>query len=497
MNKLFLFLVVITLALASCENETQREERLARTYCSSCHQFPEPALLDKKTWTQKVLPEMAFRMGVDLSLLMNLPPGDYPFVVQTLPNSAMVNPEDWAAIVRYFEREAPDTILVDAPKPAEPLNQFNAEAITLPASNRFPMLSLLKVDTLNKRIFTSNRSNWLHQWDYNFMPLDSVQLFSPVSSISFTPDIVLASMGIMDPNDQPRGALLKLTEGKTISLIDSLKRPVFVTASDFNQDGLMDYIVCNFGNYEGNLLLLENLGNEKFRKHMLSGLPGARKAIVNDFNNDGLPDILAQLTQGDEQISLFTNGGNFRFKITTLLRFPSVYGSSYFEVIDFNQDGHFDILYANGDNADYSIILKPYHGVRIFLNDGKNHFTESWFHHIPGCSWATARDFDSDGDIDMAAIAFFPDFNRAPEQSFIYFENQQGKLTPFSTPLATRGRWLIMETVDIDADQDEDILLGALNFNNGVPTTIVEGWKSNPVSILLLRNNKNLRSVVN
>ncbi|HCZ37445.1 MAG TPA: hypothetical protein DHV26_16120, partial [Cytophagales bacterium] len=91
MRKHFLFISTLLLALAGCQNEAQREERLARTYCSSCHQFPEPALLDKKTWAKKVLPEMAFRMGVDLSQLFNLPQNDYPFVSETLPNSPMVS----------------------------------------------------------------------------------------------------------------------------------------------------------------------------------------------------------------------------------------------------------------------------------------------------------------------------------------------------------------------------------------------------------------------
>jgi hypothetical protein len=39
-------------------------------------------------------------------------------------------------------------------------------------------------------------------------------------------------------------------------------------------------------------------------------------------------------------------------------------------------------------------------------------------------------------------------------------------------------------------------LLGALNFNNGVPANMVAGWKEKPVSILLLRNNKNTKSIV-
>lgn len=485
------FLLIITLiSLSSCEKEEQREERLARTYCSSCHQFPEPALLDKKTWTKSVLPEMAFRMGVDMSQLFNLPKNDYPFVTQTLPNSPMVSPEEWEAIVRYFEREAPDTLHIEPPVTTQPLTQFKVEGISLKASNKFPMLSLLQVDTTNQKIFTSNRAGWFHKYNYSFQPLDSLHLYSPVSSISLTPEPVLAAMGIMDPNDQPRGSLLKLAGDKTELLEDSLKRPVFVSSADFNGDKKTDYVVCNFGNYGGDLQILE-AAQGGFTKHILSPLPGARKVIVQDFNGDGLPDVLALLTQGDEQVVLYTNGGGFKFKITTLLRFPSVYGSSYFELADFNNDGHFDILYTNGDNADYSLIFKPYHGVRIFINNGQNQFAESWFYNMLGCSWAVARDFDQDGDQDIAAISFFPDFAKSPEQSFIYFENQDGKFKPYTTPMATQGRWLLMEVLDIDNDKDKDILLGALDFNIGVPPQVMEKWKANPVSILLLRNNRN------
>ncbi|MCB0564242.1 MAG: VCBS repeat-containing protein [Phaeodactylibacter sp.] len=51
---------------------------------------------------------------------------------------------------------------------------------------------------------------------------------------------------------------------------------------------------------------------------------------------------------------------------------------------DLNQDGREDILYVNGDNADYSIVDKPYHGVRLFLNNGNNEFSEKYFHPMPG-----------------------------------------------------------------------------------------------------------------
>lgn len=36
------------------------------------------------------------------------------------------------------------------------------------------------------------------------------------------------------------------------------------------------------------------------------------------------------------------------------MRFPPVYGSSFIELADFNNDQFPDLLYSNGDNGDYS-----------------------------------------------------------------------------------------------------------------------------------------------
>jgi hypothetical protein len=210
--------------------------------------------------------------------------------------------------------------------------------------------------------------------------------------------------------------------------------------------------------------------------------------IIRDIDNNGKLDILVLMSQGDEKIMAILNQGDFRFRANTLLQFPPVYGSSYFDLADFNDDGKFDILYTNGDNADYSIILKPYHGVRIFLNNGNNEFQESWFYNMHGASQATARDFDDDGDLDIVAISFFPDFARSSREGFLYFENKDGSFFPQTIPLANAGRWLTMETADIDLDGDTDVLLGALDFNDGVPAPLVEEWKRGNVTMMVLRN---------
>src|SRR5690606_36322173 len=160
-----------------------------------------------------------------------------------------------------------------------------------------------------------------------------------------------------------------------MTILDSLKRPVHVTRADLNGDATDEYIVCEFGNYTGQLVIYEQHDTKPIR-HVLSPSPGTRRTIVRDFNNDGMNDILALFTQGDERVVLFANKGRMHFDQRILLRFPPVYGSSYIEAADFNTDGFVDLAVTHGDNGDFSVIVKPYHGVSVYLNDKINNFNK-------------------------------------------------------------------------------------------------------------------------
>jgi hypothetical protein len=475
--------------LFSCFSRQNKGEQLAKQHCGSCHLFPDPTLLDKKSWEKSVLPQMAFRMGIDYSMLSTISFDDYAAVTRVLPGQAIVDAEEWEAIRSYYLVNSPDTLKASTPTVANRIKLFQAEPYQLPIS---PLITFIKSDSLSRKVFVGSRLKKLYKLTEKLVVEDSFQLSSPPSHLLRSGDgeLTLLLMGIMDPNDQSNGevARLHVTDHTLSKMIDSLKRPVHFEMTDLNSDGLEDIVVCAFGNYSGALLAYKNLGGGTFEKKTLQSLPGARRVIIRDFDNNGLVDILALMSQGDEKLILLLNHGNFNFRINTLLRFPPVYGSSYFDVADFNNDGKFDILYANGDNADYSKILKPYHGIRIFLNDGKNDFKETWFYNMHGASQAVARDFDLDGDLDIAAISFFPDFRNHADQGFIYFENTNGKFLPQTTPLAAAGRWLTMEPSDIDHDGDCDLMLGALNFNSGVPDSLMIEWTAGKTSILMLRN---------
>lgn len=474
--------VVLTITI-SCTTKEQSQELLVQQYCGSCHATPEPSLLSKDAW-RTVLPQMAVRMGVSIAPLTRLNEQEYGYVIETLPKTPMISNEDFQAIMAYYEREAPDSLALPKDFEAKELKQFSVTSIKSRTGR--PATCMLQADTVHKQIWTANRHNVMYKYSYDFKILDSVKVAGPASSaITDETSPLLALMGIMDPNDQPKGSVLDLKTGKT--LIDSIKRPVQIVRADLNNDKKDDIVVCAFGNYGGELAVYEN-SDGQYIKHSISGLPGARKAVVRDFNNDGMNDVLVMFSQGDENISLYTNAGNFRFRVTTLLRFPPVYGSEYFDIVDFNKDGNWDLVYINGDNNDYSKIFKPYHGVRVYLNDGQNHFKESFFQQLYGGSMAIARDFDNDGDVDIAAVAFFPDFARTPERGFVYLENNNGKMEPYTTKMGMDGRWLLMESVDLDSDGYLDLVLSALNFEDGITTGIGYRWKDNPVDFLVLKN---------
>jgi FG-GAP-like repeat len=224
--------------------------------------------------------------------------------------------------------------------------------------------------------------------------------------------------------------------------------------------------------------------------HPLNAIPGALQTFVRDLNGDKLPDIIALMAQGNEGVFSFINQGKGEFLEKQVLQFPSIYGSSSIDLIDFDGDGDEDILYVNGDNGDYSRITKPYHGIRIFLNNGKNEFQEKYFFQMNGATKAIAKDFDNDGDLDIAAIAFFADFSQKPQNSFVVLENK-GKLNfiPKSSDLTAQGRWLTMEATDFDKDGDQDILLGScVDVPLKAPQEIKTEWKKANSKLLFLEN---------
>lgn len=474
--------------------------QLSQGYCGSCHLMPDPSLLDKTTWQKGIFPQMALRMGQSseqmtaLSSFANA--NELTRIIQAniFPEKPLLHPTDWQKIIAYYTASAPDRLPRQrAHMPVRPgLPLFSAHQ-----SNQAidAMVTLLTYDSVAHRIWTGDQRGHLYALDRQLRRTDSVQLSSPPTDLRANADgsFDVLTVGVLNPNDQLAGTWSHLASASATPQpqLQNLQRPVQSTAADLNRDGRTDVVVCQFGHYLGKLTWHERLATG-YREHVLDDAPGARVALVRDVNNDQWPDVVALLTQGNEQVAVYYNQRNGQFRKEVVLRFPPVYGSSYLELTDMNGDGNPDLVYTNGDNADYSLVLKPYHGVRVFLNDGSFRFKEAWFYPMYGATQTVVRDFDQDGDPDIAAIAQFPDFAQQPGESFVYFENQ-GRLrfVPRTFPLASRGRWLLITAADVDQDGDDDLLLGSF-FRPVRPehARLMEYWRKPGAGIMLLRNEK-------
>ncbi len=435
--------------------------------------FPQPALLDKKTWRTGVLPQMALRLGVPARSLFAAMSRDPQMVVLTKP----VSEPDWEKIVGYYLEHAPDT-LPQQSLPAQPQLDpplFSAGPF-IPRMQSSAIITLLKTDTVNERIFAGEAgTNTFRVFDFNRHLKASLTLGSPPTDVISEKDrLLVLESGILEPNDEPKGTLVQYDFARDGSLhfgkilIDSLFRPVFVKQFDFAGNGRQDFVICEFGSNRGRLALYRWDG-ATYRRHVLDATPGAIRFEILDLTGDGFPDIVALFAQGDERIVLFANDGtgDFSGRRTVLARFPPIYGSMYFTMRDFNGDGKPDILYVNGDNFDYSRVLKPYHGIRILENDGHNNFTERYFFPVYGAAQAVVADFDKDGGLDILTTSNFADSVRHPERGIMYFENGgRYKFKPYAFSIASGNQWNVMATADLNGDGWLDVIIGAMHLED-------------------------------
>ncbi|MDB5262997.1 MAG: repeat-containing protein [Adhaeribacter sp.] len=455
------------------EVSIQNGKSLAAQHCQSCHLLPDPALLDKENW-QTALAMMAPRLGI-YDHYGKLYPIYTDIDQRFYPAEGAMSAPEWQNIIDYYTAIAPSVL--PAQKRLKPIKRrlpgFSLELPSQLFYRKHNTVSFIKIDTSVKphRLFVNRASsNTLFVLNTKLQVVDSLHTDGPIIDIDFQVNKLVASKIGSDlfGNNAKRGSIFPLQTDKHRTLradgpplFDTLARPLQITSADINKDQKTDYLICEFGNMNGSLLWMENKGRGKFVRHDLRAVAGATKAFIQDYNQDGLPDIWAQFAQGEEGVFLFTNKGNGLFGQKQVVRFPPTYGSSSFELDDFNQDGFPDIVYTCGDRGDGINQLKPYHGVYVLMNNGKNEFTQRYFFPINGCMKAMARDFDKDGDLDIAAIGFFTD-NRQPEEGFVYLENKGNwDFEPHALPLETSfAKATTMDVADLDADGKLDIVLG-------------------------------------
>jgi tetratricopeptide (TPR) repeat protein len=177
---------------------------------------------------------------------------------------------------------------------------------------------------------------------------------------------------------------------------------------DFNQDGLLDVIATSYG-LSDQVHYFVNQGNGKFAdKTLEAGLQGivsGLNTLQADYDNDGDLDFLilrgAWLGRsGKHPNSLLRNNGDGTFSDVTesagLLSYHPTQSASW---ADFNLDGWLDLFIGNESTTD------NYHPSELYLNQQDGSFKEVASEYnmevnafVKGCVWG---DYNNDGNPDL------------------------------------------------------------------------------------------------
>jgi hypothetical protein len=476
---------------------TSDGKALFTTYCATCHLLPQPKNLTKKIWEGGVLPMMAIRMGLQDERYERSISAEEKAVEEknnVIPKTPMLSNGAFGKIKDYIISQAPDTIAYDLQRSqrSKPMLQFSRTDVQVEKEGP-SLITSLKWNAESHTLWIGNLKNQVFNWRFDKGIAGPMNTTSAVVHFAFfNGNTFFTEVGELLPSELSKGAFALAGNTNEVAILTGLHRPVYTTLEDFDGDRIPEIVMCNFGKNTGSLSLYKKEARERpFSEQVLLPMPGATKCFVQDMNGDGKKDIVALVAQGDESVYIFYNKDNIHFEAKRVLRFPPHYGTSDLVLADYNKDGLLDFITAHGDNADYSIMLKNYHGIRIHLNQGDGTFKEAFFYTAYGVTRLLADDFDSDGDMDFAATAFYPDYGPALNESFIYLENENQSGFQFQSYTAPGLpiRSLTLEKGDVDSDGDLDILLG--NFAHSpvpAPPALEAQWKGAPYGLIVFIN---------
>ncbi|EOZ95197.1 hypothetical protein A33Q_3402 [Indibacter alkaliphilus LW1] len=460
-------------ASISIAEEVMNGKTLTDAYCGACHLKPDPALLDKATWKNSVLPDMRRRMGLiteedfghAVGADIDAPEGIYA-------KQALISLSEWKMMESYYLENSPES-LPDNGLDFQSIKEAENWKIIVPKTGkqRPNFTTFLRWESEEGVLYFGDRFRQVFKADVLRNDLkDSIGISSPASDIYFygKDRYDLLTMGVMDPSNTSIGKLesySNFSDKRVSPVLDSLTRPVHFVYEDLNQDGRQDIVISEFGHHVGQLVWYEQ-NDSGYTKRYFNNRPGARKTIIEDINGDGLPDVIALMTQAYEGVYVYLNQGKGKFREEKWLGFQPLFGASDMFFEDMDGDGYKDIIMVSGDNADLSIIPKPYHGVRIYKNDGQNKFTESYFQPFHGASALLVEDFNLNGRLDLAVLSYFPERENGQRNNFLYLENA-GSLNFDIYKKDDLGKYnlMTMDAADISGNGKKDLILGCFDFS--------------------------------
>ncbi len=499
-TKGFYIILLFSIVLFSCSLDKEKEAIvLYEDYCASCHIAPSIQSLPKHLWANEVLPEMGARMGVrdsSFNPYKGLSYDEYEAVLKTglYTLAPIIKKKEWNLLKEYIIQQAPDSLIMPNIKITnKSLNGFVPRPISFDAITN-ALYTYLNVDKSNGKIKLGDMKGSLMTYDFikdslvlNGNYSRAITAYSKINNVEY-----VTAVGVLNPSELASGKIFMVNKDKVTTIPEILHRPVHTVVQDLNSDGIDEIVVSEFGYLTGSLSLLKQKDSVTFDRQVLINLPGVIRVVIKDMNGDDKKDVVALVSQGDESVTILYQENDLNFRAEKVIRFSPIYGSSWFELIDFDNDGDDDIITVHGDNADKTYTPKPYHGMRLHINDGNNHFEEKYFYPMNGATRVVSRDFDQDGDFDFGLLSTFPNYENTEESSFIYLENKNSAsfiFEDFTFKESNFARWLLMDAGDVDGDGDEDIILSSFSYVfTPVPDERTNFWNDKSTDLMILEN---------
>ncbi len=433
--------------------------------CGNCHALPSPTDLPRTVWAEVVLPRMGQFLGYYTSstqreelLSADAQARSRLEAAQIYPARPTVSAEDWQAVQAWVLAQAPDSLAMpDYPQgaPATLAVQF-PEFFLSPPSGTY-----VAVPREGGVVMADVNKGMLFSLDGGLSPKQQVAVGSGLTDIFYGNDGAFATViGSFSPTDAGLGTILQFSDARPRTVATGLRRPTSLIGLNLDADPEEELIVTEFGKWTGGLSRWDRQPDGQYTRTDLSSQTGATQVLALPG-----PDrsFLVLYAQGKEEVIRYTVGAGGEVAAESVLRFPPSWGSSSLKLVDFDADGIQDLLYTCGDGADYLSDPKPYHGVRLFRGASDGSYAETRFWPLPGAYDAELGDFDGDGDVDLAAISFFPDYRQAEPHSAVLFENDGSDAWPLR-PLAgaDRGRFIRLAAGDVNGDGRPDLVATTL-----------------------------------